>query len=285
MLIRRKTFMKLEKKQRGDETGLKINKFTKAGSLDEAYAILDGNSKASIVAGGAWLKLLPTEIEEAIDLSGLGLDKFTEKDGFLEIGAMATLRQVEKNETLKTLCNGIVSDAAEKIMGVTVRNIATIGGTVSGKYGFSDLITPLMVLGTELEFYKRGNVSLVDFMEETAKTKDILLKIKIPLNNGKGWFETMKITAIDFPILNAAISRIDGKTRIAVGSRPYKAVLAEKAMAYVDTCGKYEEDCTERAAMTAAAEIKFGSNSRGSGEYRKHLCEALIKRGLAEVMS
>jgi CO/xanthine dehydrogenase FAD-binding subunit len=264
---------------------LKINNYVKVSSVEEAYSILEGSSKAAIIAGGAWLKLTPTEIEEAVDLSDLGLDSIAEADGFIEIGSMATLRQIETSKYLKKLCNGIVSDAAEKIMGVTVRNIATIGGTISGKYGFSDLITTLMVLDTELEFYKRGKVSLVEFMDETAKTRDILLKIRIPMKEGRGWFETIKITAIDFPILNAAVTRIDGKTRIAVGSRPYKAALAEMAMAYVDTCGKHEADCAERAAMTASTEIKFGSNSRGSANYRKQLCEALVKRGLREVIS
>ncbi|HPQ45935.1 MAG TPA: FAD binding domain-containing protein [Clostridia bacterium] len=264
---------------------MKINNYVKVSSVEEAYSILEGNSKAAIIAGGAWLRLTPTEVDEAVDLSGLGLDSIDVVDGFVEIGSMTTLRQVEKSDIVKALCNGIVCTAVEKIMGVTVRNIATIGGTISGKYGFSDLITPLMVLDTELEFYKRGRVSLVEFMDETAKSGDILLKVRIPMKEGRGWYETIKITAIDFPILNAAVTRIDGKTKIAVGSRPYKAVLAEMAMAYVDTCGKHDADCAERAAATAAAEIKFGSNSRGSAAYRKKLCEALVKRGLREVMS
>lgn len=258
---------------------------TKVKSLNEAYATLKDDAKASIIAGGAWLKLMPLEVSNAIDLSDLGLDSIEEKDGFIEIGCMATLRHVEIHSAVKKLYGGIISSAIEKIMGITVRNIATIGGTVAGKYGFSDLITPLMAVGTELEFYKGESVKLVDFMNETGKRRDILTKIKIPVKQGKVWFETIKITAIDFAVINAAVSIIEDTTTIVIGSRPYKAELAQKAMAFVDTCNGKEEGCVEMAAVTAAAELKFGSNSRGSAVYRKQLCEALVKRGLREVMS
>lgn len=264
---------------------MKIKKYIKAGSVEEAYGILEGNPKAAVVAGGAWLKLLPTEVDEAIDISGLGLDTIEKKGDFLEIGSMVTLRSIETSPEVRALYDGVISDAAEKIMGVTVRNIATIGGTIAGKYGFSDIITPLMTLGTQLEFYKGGSIGLVEFMNEQAKSRDLLLKIRIPVAEGRGFYKTMKITAIDFPILNTAVSYIGGKTVIAVGSRPYKAALAEKAMAYMDTCASQEADCCERAAMTAAAEMKFGSNSRGSAEYRKQLCEAFVREGLQEVKS
>jgi CO/xanthine dehydrogenase FAD-binding subunit len=263
---------------------LKIKKLTKPASIEEAYDLLTGEKKALIVAGGAWLKLMPSEVDVAVDLSVLGLDSITKKDGYLEVGAMVTLRQIEKNNILKEYYNGIISDAAEKIMGVTVRNIATIGGTVAGKYGFSDILTPLLAIRTELDFYKRGRISLEQYLGETRSDKDILLGIRIPLEEGKGWFSTVKITAIDFPVINTAVIQLKGKTRIAVGSRPYKAVLAEKAMAYIDTCPD-EDGYLERAALTAAAELKFGNNARGSAEYRKQLCITLVKRGLGEVMS
>ena len=264
---------------------MRIKKYVKAESPEEAFGILEKNAKAAVIAGGAWLKLLPVEIDEAVDISALGLEGITESNGYIEIGSMTTLRQIETSKSLAKLYDGIIPCAAEKIMGMGIRNIATIGGTISGKYGFSDLITPLMVVGTELEFYKRGTVSLAEYMGKTSKVNDLLMWIRIPVKDGRGWYETMKITAIDFPILNAAVSRIDGRAFIAVGSRPYKAELAEKAMAYLETCEDPERDCIEMAAVTAAAELKFGSNTRGSAEYRKQLCEALVKRGLEEVLS
>ena len=93
-------------------------------------------SGAEIIGGGAWLKMMPKRISEAIDLSGLGLDEITQTDSEIQIGCMVTLRQVEKYPAFSELYNGIIAKSAGSIMGITVRNIATLGGTAAGKYGF-----------------------------------------------------------------------------------------------------------------------------------------------------
>ncbi|MCK5759568.1 MAG: FAD binding domain-containing protein [Clostridiales bacterium] len=264
---------------------MKIDSYLKAESIEEAYKVLKENNDAAIIAGGAWLKLMPKTIGIAVDLKDLGLNEITETDNEIILGCMATLRQVEKYKPLQEQYDGIVSKSASSIMGVTVRNIATIGGTISGKYGFSDMIPVLMAVDAELNFYKRGRVKLSEFMEEKGFAEDILTHVYIKKAKSRGWFETMKNTAIDFPILNSAITKSPEGYRIVIGSRPYKAVNAIKSMEFINDCKAPGADEIAQAADIAIDEIKFGKNQRGSEEYRKELCRTFVKRGLTAVIS
>ena len=263
---------------------MKIDSYLKAESIEEAYKVLVENKDAAVIAGGAWLKLTPKIIGTAIDLKDLGLDKITETDNEIILGCMATLRQIEKYKPLQEQYDGIVSKSASSIMGVTVRNIATIGGTIAGKYGFSDLLPVLMAVDAELKFYKRGRVKLSEFMEEKRFAEDILTHVHIKKVKGRGWFETMKNTAIDFPILNSAITKSPEGYMIVIGARPYKAVKALKSMEFINDCKAPGADEIAQAADIAVDEIKFGKNQRGSEEYRKELCRTFVKRGLMAVI-
>ena len=264
---------------------MKIDSYQKVDSVNKAYELLLEQPGAAVIGGGAWLKLMPKTIGTAIDLTGLDLDGIEETEKEYVIGSMVTLRQVEKFKPFSALYDGILSKSAGSIMGVTLRNIATIGGTVAGKYGFSDLLPVLMAMGAKVRFHKRGMVRLVDFMNETASANDILTHIHIAKTDGRGWFYTMKNTAIDFPILNAAVAMSPDGYKIVVGSRPYKAVLAEKAMEYINGISTPGKEEIVKASDIAAEELKFGKNQRGSAEYRTELCRTFVKRGLAEVMS
>lgn len=264
---------------------MKINSYFKAESVEQAYKVLEENRDAAIIAGGAWLKLMPKTIGTAVDLTGLGLDEIWETETEYEIGCMTTLRQVEKFEPFKTMFGGILSESASNIMGVTVRNIATIGGTAAGKYGFSDLLPVLLALDSDLKLYKGGRVKFSDYLKETGFSQDILTHVCIKKSKDCGWFYTMKNTAIDFPILNCAITVGDRGVKICIGARPYKAALAEKAMDYINSCDNPGKEQFKKAADIAADELKFGKNQRGSAEYRKELCRSFVFRGLTEVMS
>ena len=56
--------------------------------------------------------------------------------------------------------NGAVKEALRHIIGVQLRNTATVGGSVWGRFGFSDVITLLLAMDTLVVLYcgpKEGN--------------------------------------------------------------------------------------------------------------------------------
>lgn len=77
----------------------------------------------------------------AIDLCDLGLDRIDEDENEFRIGAYATLRQIETHEALNAYTHGAIAESVRHIVGVQFRNVATVGGSIWGRFGFSDVMT------------------------------------------------------------------------------------------------------------------------------------------------
>lgn len=259
---------------------LNIKKYFRPVSADEAYEILV-NSNGTVIGGGAFLQTSNIEIEAGVDLTNLNLDFIQERDGSIEIGAMTTLRKVETSDLLLRSFDGVLNKSAAVIMGVQIRNTATIGGSVCGKYGFSDILPSLLALDACLELYKGGRMTLENFLDSYDK-KDILLKIVLKKDGRKASFLSLRNTANSFAILNTAVSKDGGKFRICVGARPFKAKCSHEAENFINAVEVNEENAV-RAGEIASDSLQFGSDIRGSSEYRKELCKVLVKRSIMEV--
>lgn len=255
-----------------------IKEYVRAESLEQAYE-LNQKKKNKIIGGMLWLKMGSGAIDTAIDMCGLGLDKIEETANSFVIGAMTSLRSLETHEGLNSYTDGAAKRAFENIVGVQFRNLATIGGSLWGRYGFSDVLTFLMSLDCCVELYKGGIVPIEQF-SKMKYDNDIIVRIIIKKSDGIFAYSDMRIQSTDFPVLNCAVSRFDGMWRCSVGARPHKAVLIK------DESGILSENPTsEQAASFAemvAEMVNFGSNMRGSAEYRKHLAKVLITRLLTE---
>ena len=251
--------------------------------LETAYQILSDKRNNTILGGCAFLKMGSKKIGTAIDLSNLNLSYIKETDGFIEIGAMTTLRVLETHTLLQESFNGVLPKSVRNIIGVQFRNSVTVGASVFAKYGFSDLITALLVLDTEIELFKGGRMPLVDFLKK-PKEKDILVRLWVKLDNCKATYLNLRNAASDYSILNVAVSRLDDQWIIAVGARPRRAAVATKASATLSK-GTQTASEIEGAAQIASEELSFGTNMRGTAEYRKALCKVLVKRGILEVMA
>ena len=263
---------------------LKIKEYFKAPSLDQAYTALLEDDSNILIAGGAWLRQSNKQVNKAIDITMIGLNEITATDNTIEIGAMASLRQIETSEIISKQFNGILSNAVGKIMGIPIRNIATIGGSIMGKYSFSDVLTPLLVMDVSLIFYNYGEISLEEFMQIKKFQKDILTKIVIKKEQGKGYFHKLAKTSLDFAVINVAISKGD-TFKIAIGARPSVSTKCYKAMEYINEFKVITNEVIEDTVEIAIEETKFGTSSRASSEYRADVAKAYIIRGLKEVFS
>jgi CO/xanthine dehydrogenase FAD-binding subunit len=262
---------------------MKIEKYVKPSSAGEAFRLLLEKSENRIIAGGAWLKLTDPDIPCAIDLSLLSLNLISETKTSVEIGAMATLHAIGTNAALQKLYGGILSEAAMKIMGIPIQNIATAGGTVMGKFGFSDLITPLLAMDARLVFFKHPEMPLAEFLELKENLRDILIKIVIPKKEAAGYFHKVAKTSLDFAVLNVAVAKIGKDYRIAVGARPGIAALALNAAKHLSYQEMVTGEAIEETAKMAAKELVFGTNQRASAEYREALAKVYVERGLKAV--
>lgn len=255
-----------------------IKNYVRAESLEQAYE-LNQKKKNKIIGGMLWIKMGNGMIDTAIDLCGLGLDKIEETDNEFVIGAMASLRSLETHAGLNSYTNGAVKRAFENIVGVQFRNLATIGGSLWGRFGFSDVLTLLMSLDCKVELYNGGIVPIEQFAS-MKHDRDIIVRIIINKTSGRFSYSDVRIQSTDFPVLNCAVSYFDGMWRCAVGARPHKAVLIKDEDGILSANPTAEQ--AESFAKMVAEKVSFGSNMRGSAEYRKRLAEVLIIRLLTE---
>ena len=151
---------------------LKIKNYVKAESLEQAYE-LNQKRTACVLGGMVWLKMGNRVVTTAIDLSGLGLDTITETESEFVIGCMTPLRDLELHQGLHTYTKGAIRESLRHIVGVQFRNCATVGGSIWGRFGFSDILTCMMVLDSYVELYKGGTVSLEEFAK-MKYSRDIL---------------------------------------------------------------------------------------------------------------
>ena len=256
---------------------LRATDYYRATSLEDAYKKLNENPKNAIVAGGLWMKKTGLHYATLIDLADLKLDRIVEDNDGIHVGAMVTLRDFENSSIIKSLFSGATAFAVREVMGPAFRNSATIGGSVFGRYPFSDVIAGLLPLDVKVKLYPKKEMTLMEFLSLKGKIDGILEEIVIKKEEGKGYFKKVKATALDFPMVNISIVRRNGKNYIAVGSRPMVAALAEKAMLAADK-GNFEE-----AASLAAEELQYLDSNNISKEYRQDLVRVYVRRGLEEV--
>jgi len=263
---------------------LKVTGYSKPRTPKEAYELLKSHPKNQVIGGGAWLKLAGGAIETLISLEDLGLGSIKETSDHVFIGSMTTLRSLETSPVIQTLQGGVLAKAAGLIMGLNVRNIATIGGSVMGRFGFSDILTALLAIEAKLVFFGRGEIGLEAYLETRNPEKDILLAVKVPILKAVSMFHKESRTALDFAIINLAIVKSESKIMIAVGSRPQGPVLASKAMGYLAMRSPISAEDLEIAGKLIIEEIDFKDNLKASAEYRRHLAKVLSVRMLKAVM-
>ena len=122
---------------------LTIQNYVKAESLEQAYE-LNQKKSSRIIGGMLWLKMSRMRVQTAIDLSGLGLDTIEEEEDSFRIGSMVSLRQLEQHPGLAQSTDGSMRECLRHIVGVQFRNLATLGGSIFGRFGFSDVLTEFM---------------------------------------------------------------------------------------------------------------------------------------------
>ena len=258
---------------------INIQKYVQAESLEEAYQ-LNQKRSARILGGMLWLKLGRGTVGTAIDLGRLGLDAIEETEDRFSLGAMTTLRQLELHPGLNAYTQGAAAAAVRDIVGVQFRNMATVGGSVWGRFGFSDVLTLLLALDTEVELYQGGLVPLEEFASRKPDN-DILVRVHIRKTPGAVAYTAMRIQRTDFPVLTCALSRMDGEYRAVIGARP------GRAMRLRDEKGLLREGIHEESARAfgdrAAEQVPTGTNVRGSAAYRTHLVRVLTLRAALEL--
>lgn len=281
-----------------------IQGYEKVKSLEEAYE-LNQKKNSAIIGGGMWLRLGSRAIGRAIDLSNLELNRIEETEDEFIIGCMTSLRDIECHEGLNQCFHGMMKEALKGIVGTQFRNTATIGGSLYQRFGFSDPLTAFLALDTTVEMYAGGMIPLDEFVSMDYD-RDILVRIHVKKNGRQAAYQSFRNTKTDFPVLAVGVSRLNKQWKITIGARPARAMVAENSEKLSERlaeslaeglteslpekpAGSPAGDAAEGVIREFAAEVsekvRFGSNMRASGEYRRMLSEVLIYRAVKDILS
>ena len=263
---------------------LKFKQYYRVKSLAEAYEL--NQKKSNVVVGGMlWLKLQRRTIGGVIDLSDLGLDQITETEEVFTIGAMVSLRDLERHEGLRAYLGEALHESLRHIVGVQFRNVATVGGSIFGRFGFSDVLTLFLALDAKVKFYHAGEMPLSVYASNAPLDKelknDILEAVILPKHVEAVAYRSVRNSETDFPVLTCCGAKVNGVYRVSVGARPMRAAYT------ADLTGILKNGITPKTAAAfgtwVSEQLATGSNVRASADYRKKMIAVLTKRNLMDL--
>lgn len=274
-------------------------------TLSEAVALLDpADSSVRALAGGTALMLLmkarlfqPTRLVSLHRLNGALRGIRPGKDGGMSIGAMTSLREMERSPLLAT-ATPAMTHALRMLANVRIRNVATIGGHLAHGDPHMDLPPILLTMQARvLAVSARGErwIDMSDFFTgyyQTALAKDELIaEVEIPAQPAGVYSAYAKCTALsadDWPAVGVAVwCRLEGalirEARIAISAateRPIRAAGGEIAL----VGSPAEPAAFTRAADAAAEEIQTLADIRGSASYKREMVRVYVRRALQRAL-
>ncbi|MFC2081771.1 FAD binding domain-containing protein [Candidatus Bipolaricaulota bacterium] len=271
-----------------------VERYIRPASLEEAWRVLrEGGATARPIGGGVDLALyVPREVTTLVDVSVLSARCVEEPGGGLKIGAGVTLTELAECPRVASYLDGILVEVLRKVASPLLRNLATVGGTLASAHPWSDVIPLFIVLGAEVELYEGEirTVSLEDLVADRAAAAGALIStVRLPAvtSNARAAFEKFTRTGFDVGMLNCAcyVSLDRGvctSARIALGGTPDMAArVAGVEEMVVGT--RLDNAAIDAAAEYAAEAVPARDDQRASGEYRRVLAAAGVRRCLKRI--
>jgi carbon-monoxide dehydrogenase medium subunit len=262
-------------------------------SLPEAIRLVQDEG-AHAMSGGTALMLMmkagvlrPTRL---VNLRRLPLKGLQETDGALRIGAMTTMRELEKSAQVRRGWP-VITRTLGTLANVRVRNVATVGGALSHGDPHMDLPPVLSALGATVTIAgPNGERSApveslyAGYLETTLKAGELITQIHIPSLGGKraAYLKCTTRSADDWPALGMAVV-LDPQKReasivvSAATDRPTRLSQVESLFK-----GKDIDEKLLGQAAEAARQLDIEGDLHGSAAYKKHLIGVYLKRAVNE---
>jgi len=276
---------------------LKIAAYHKPTTLVEAAALLAEDGR-TIIAGGTDLLVNPrymVGVREVVDIRKLRLNYIGAENGWLHIGAGATMRTVAQQATLQRLANGILARGAAVCGSPNIRNMATLVGNIASALPSADTPPALLALNAEVVLIGTNGervVPLDNFFvgpAQSVRERELISELRIPLadcDDFRGGFYKIGRTAEDISMVNAAATlKIQGGTitraRLVLGAVapvPLRVTRAEEALA-----GQLAtEETFQRAAELVRDEVRPITDHRATAAYRRKMSVVAAVRALRQ---
>jgi len=272
-------------------------------SIEQAVALRqEYGDDALVMSGGLTAMILlrerlvkPRVVISLSEIPVLRRIDFSEQE--LRIGAAVTHSKVTSSAQVRNIAP-ILCEACGHVGSPAIRNMGTVGGSISHGDGASDTAPALLALDAEANVTGPAGerrIPLKDFFHGVFSTElddnELLTDLCIPTPAVGTETRFMKYTNTSeeaFATVTVAISILRGKAgictnvRIGLGSVapiPMRAVEAENLL-----CGKVvTKELIKEAAIMAASEADPPSDAQASREYRRAMTAIWVRRVLEDI--
>ncbi len=278
-----------------------------AKSIKEACELLSlYGAESKVIAGGTDLMVQIRDedkrlscLKHVIDISGIKEMNYIREEGDrIVIGALTTHDELYKSSVIKNRVP-FLSKAANTVGSPQIRNRGTVGGNICNASPAADTVPTLVALDAEVKLQSIRGERIVPLGSIYAKANEnnlaedeLLTEISfkiLPEGSRTAFLKLGRRKALAISRINVAVAALqddDGKVmdiRIYPGcifGVPERVVSAEKVL-----MGKYPtEELIYEAGQRVSEEMINKTGIRWSTEYKKPAVEALIRRGLREVL-
>ena len=240
-------------------------------SVSQAISLLQGEGVRPLGGGTALMLMMKAGVlrpARLVSLRKLGLGKIT-ASGDLQIGAMTSLRAVEKSELVRKGWP-VLTRTLRTLSNVRVRNVATVGGALAHADPHMDLPPVLAALGARVVIHgTKGERTIpveelyAGYLETTLDKGELITRVEVPAL-GKRRAAYLKCTtraADDWPAVGVAV------------------VLGDENRIFVSAA---TDRPTRVADERALADLKIEGDLHGSAEYKRHLLKVYLRRAIDE---
>ena len=209
----------------------------------------------------------------------------------LTIGSTLPLRSLEQDPELARRHPGLFH-AIRAVGSVQLRHRATLGGNLGRAAPASDLIPVLLALDAEVDLVGptgSRTLPLDRFLLGSRHTAlvagELIRSVRLPEPRPSAylWQRVRPANDISQIAVAAAVSRSDGRWRLAVGGIPPRAVRVPEAEATLRSATPSDAD-VHAAAERAERHLTIAPDRRASAEYRRHLVGILLERAVRKVV-
>jgi carbon-monoxide dehydrogenase medium subunit len=258
---------------------------------DDALLVAGGTAVVNLLRERLVRPQVLISLVDIAELQGININ------GACEIGAVASLREIERSDAVHSFAP-LLSEACARVGSVAIRNMATLGGNVTHGDATSDPVPALIALGAEAVLLgPEGERTVpldgffVSVFTTDIKEQEFLTGLKVPRPDTQARtkftkytctsveaFAAVTVAALYLPAANGTCADL----RIGLGgvaATPLRATAAEDVLRGKEATA----DRIAEAAEAAAVATDPSPDGQGSAAYKRDMTRVWVRRALEEI--
>ncbi len=243
------------------------------------------------LAGGTWIfNEVQPQVKTLVDMQQLNWLEIEVTAEGLSIGATCIQNDLlDFSFPEPWTATDALKDAVRELASFKLSHAATVGGNICLALSASTFAPAMVALNAQYEIWRSHGepyfVDAVDFQTAPQQTilepGEVLRRIKIPIGNLAQWQTSFKRMAVctagyAIAIVVTAYHPQTQQVRFGIGGSVKSPCLIE-----FDTIPTSEQIAVE--TRNFASRQEYIDDEQGSADYRRHITQVLMQRGIAEL--